>query len=150
MATYSFLDTNAVIAGPGGVINLAAGAAAAEEGISLEPSEDKNVMSIGADGRGQHSLIASDAGVFTARFLKTSPTNAKLMAMYNLQTSASILHGTNTVTVSNTSLGDLHILQSVAFKKKPAIVYGKEGPMIEWTFDAIKISSILGAGNILP
>ena len=62
---YSFLNVNATMAGPGGVLNLAAGAAAAEEGLTIEPVEDKNVMTIGADGKGQHSLIASDAVTLT-------------------------------------------------------------------------------------
>ncbi len=57
MGVYSFLNVNATIAGPGGAFNLAAGAAAAEEGITIEAAEDKNVMTIGADGQGQHSLI---------------------------------------------------------------------------------------------
>ena len=59
MATYSFLDVTAAIQGPGGSINLAAGAGSAEEGITIEAMEDKNIMTIGADGAGMHSLVAN-------------------------------------------------------------------------------------------
>jgi hypothetical protein len=146
MATYSFLNVNAAIAGPGGAANLAAGAAAAEEGITIEPVEDKNVMTIGADGQGQHSLIASDARTVTVRLLKTSPWNAILMAMYNIQSSSSSLWGKNTIVVTDSGRNDLTTLQAVAFKKVPALNYAKEAGMNEWVFDAIKGDSILGAG----
>jgi hypothetical protein len=146
MATYSFLNTNATIAGPGGIVNLAAGAAAAEEGISIEPIEDKNVMTIGADGRGQHSLIASDACKVTVRLLKTSPVNKQLNLMYLAQKQSSALWGTNVLTIANTGLGDITTITGVAFSKKPTITYAKEGGMMEWTFDGISANSVLGSG----
>jgi hypothetical protein len=144
---YSFLNVVATIAGPGGIVNLAAGAAVAEEGITIESVEDKNVMTIGADGRGQHSLIASDAATVTIRLLKTSPINAALMAMYDLQSVSSALWGSNVITVVDSGRGDLNVVQAAAFKKKPTITYAKEGGMMEWTFDGIKVNSILGAGQ---
>ncbi len=144
MATYSFLDCQASLAGPGGFANLAAGAAAAEEGITIEASEDKNVMTIGADGKGQHSLIASDAATATVRLLKTSPVNKTLMIMYDLQTASSALHGINVLTVVDSARGDLTVGQNVAFKKKPTLTYAKEGGMMEWTFDITKTNTVLG------
>lgn len=144
---YSFLNVNASIAGPGGFANLAAGAAAAEEGITIEASEDKNVMTIGADGKGQHSLVASNACTVTVRLLKTSPVNALLMIMYDLQTASSALHGQNVITVTDSGRNDLTLIQSAAFKKKPTITYAKEGGMMEWTFDAIQANTVLGAGQ---
>lgn len=147
MASYSFLDVNATIAGPGGIFNMAAGASAAEEGITVEATEDKNVMTIGADGRGQHSLVASDAATVTVRLLKTSPVNAQLMAMYDLQSASSSLWGQNVITVVDSGRNDYTVLQAVAFKKKATLTYAKEGGMMEWTFDAIKSNSILGTGN---
>lgn len=146
MPTYSFLDVNATLAGPGGVVNLASGAAAAEEGITIEAAEDKNVMQIGADGQGQHSLVASDAALVTVRLLKTSPINQLLMALYEAQSASSALWGQNIITVTNSSSGDVTVIQGAAFKKKPALNYAKEAGMNEWTFDAIKANSILGAG----
>ena len=145
MATYSFLDVSATISGPGGIgINLAAGAAAAEEGITIEPSEDKNVMTIGADGRGQHSLIASDGCKVTVRLLKTSPVNSQLQLMYDLQSSSSTLWGTNVITVANSASKDLSVVQAAAFQKKSTLTYAKEGGMMEWNFDGISVQSILG------
>lgn len=144
---YSFLNIACTIAGPGGILNLGAGSAAAEEGISIEPVEDKNQMTIGADGKGQHSLIASDAKLVTVRLLKTSPLNAALMLMYDLQSSSSALWGQNVLTVTDAARGDLSVLQSAAFKKAPAIVYDKVGPMMEWAFDAIAGNTVLGSGQ---
>lgn len=145
MAAYSFLNVVAGIAGPGGAFNVGAGAAIAEEGITIEPTEDKNVMTIGADGKGQHTLIASDACTVTIRLLKVSPINAALMAMYDFQSASSALWGQNIITVNDTARGDYTVVQACAFKKKPTLVYAKEGPMIEWTFDGIKATSLLGA-----
>lgn len=147
MGVYSFLNVNATIAGPGGAFNLAAGAAAAEEGITVEAAEDKNVMTIGADGQGQHSLIASDACTVTVRLLKTSPQNGRLMAMYDLQSASSSLWGQNVFTIVDSGRNDYTVVQAAAFKKKPTLTYAKEGGMMEWTFDGIKANSILGIGT---
>lgn len=144
---YSFLDVNATITGPGGIgVNMAAGAAIAEEGITIDPSEDKNVMIIGADGKGQHSLVASDAAKVTVRALKTSPLNQALMIMYDLQTASSALHGQNVITVGDSARGDFTVLQACAFAKKPVITYAKEAGMMEWTFDCIVANTVLGGG----
>lgn len=146
MATYSFLNVNATLVGPGGVVNLAAGAEAAEEGITIEPVEDKNIMTIGADGSGMHSLVASDACKVTVRLLKTSPVNGVLSAMYELQSSSSSLWGINTMAITDSGRGDLTSIQAVAFKTKPVLTYAKEGGFNEWTFDGVKASTVLGTG----
>lgn len=144
MAAYSFLNIVAAIAGPGAAFNLGAGAAVAEEGITIAPSEDKNAMIIGADGKGQHTLIASNGGLITIRLLKTSPTNGFLQLAYDLQSASSALWGQNLITVADTARLELTTCQSCAFKKKPELVYDKAGPMLEWTFDSLAINSVLG------
>lgn len=144
MAAYSFLNVSCIIGGPGLVANVGAGASVADEGISIEPKEDKNVMTIGADGEGQHSLLATDAHKVVIRLLKTSPWNAVLMAAYDLQSQSSALWGQNIITVNDSASGDTHICQASAFLKKPVINYKKEADLIEWDFDCIKVTSILG------
>lgn len=144
MAAYSFLNIVAAIVGPGAAFNLGVGAAVAEEGITIAPNEDKNAMIIGADGKGQHTLIASNGGLLTLRYLKTSPTNGYLQLAYDLQSASSSLWGQNLITVVDTARLELTTCQSCAFKKKPEIVYDKAGPMIEWTFDSLAINSVLG------
>ena len=145
MNAYSFLSIAAAMLGPGiASINLGAGAAVAEEGITIAPGEDKNSMIIGADGKGQHTLIASNSGLVTLRYLKTSPTNGLLMLGYNFQTFNPALWGQNLITIVDTNRLELTTIQSCAFKKKPEIVYDKAGPMIEWTFDGISTTSVLG------
>lgn len=146
MAAYSFLDTSCLLVGPGIAANLGAGAAVAEEGIEFEPNVDKNVMTIGADGKGMHSLVADDSAKGVVRLLKTSPLNQQLMVAFDLQSSASNLWGLNTMTVTNTGLGDVSVLTQVAFKKKPKVSYKKEGEFYEWEFDAISATTVLGAG----
>lgn len=146
MATYSFLNVSALIAGPGLAANMGAGAAVEEEGITITPVEDKNVMTIGADGKGQHSLVASDAATVTVKLLKTSPINALLMAAFDLQSASAALWGINVITITDSNRGDLHVVTQAAFKKKPEINYDKAGKMIEWIFDGVQLSSVLGAG----
>lgn len=145
MPAYSFLSVNAAMLGPGGVLNLGAGAAVAEEGITISPIEDKNAMTIGADGKGQHSLIASDACSVTIRLLKTSPVNAQLMALYDLQSASPALWGQNVFKIDDASRGDSTIVQAAAFKKKPELTYAKEAGFNEWTFDGIQANTILGS-----
>lgn len=147
MATYSFQDVVAAISGVGGSINLAAGAGVAEEGITIESMEDKSVMTIGADGAGMHSLVANEASSVTIRLLKTSPVNKQLQEMYNQQTKSSANHGKNTITVRDAVRGDNITLTEVAFKKRPTVTYAKKGGLMEWTFDAIKTTAVLGSGT---
>lgn len=147
MATYSFLDNVATIVGPGGSINLAGNAGNSEEGITITANEDKNIMTIGADGSGMHSLVASEASVVTVNLLKTSPVNAQLQVMYNLQTRLSAAHGLNVITIRNVATGDFINLTQVAFKRRPDVNYAKEGGIMTWTFDAINTVQVLGVGT---
>lgn len=144
MSTYSFIDVTASIAGPGGAFNLGYGEAAAEEGIVTTMTGDKNTMTIGADGEGMHSLHADKSGTVTLRYLKTAPINAKLMALYDAQSLSSSLWGQNLITIRNTASGDTTTARSCAFKKKPDLRYAKDGDIVEWIFDTIKIDTILG------
>ena len=147
MATYSFQDTNFTITGFGGSISLGSGSGSAEEGITIESVEDKNIMTTGADGFTQHSLVESRAATATVRLLKTSPVNATLQQMYNLQTASALTHGKNVVTGRDTARGDLIVLTNVAFAKEPTITYAKEAGMIEWLFHCGVKIQVLGQGN---
>jgi len=147
-ATYSFLDVKASIKGPGGAFSLGSGAGVAEEGISIDPSEDINTMTIGADGSPMHSLHANKSGRITLHLLKTSPTNALLSNMVELQRTSSALHGVNILTISNPQTGDQITCQQVAFGKIPSNTYAKEGGTIAWEFHAGIIDQSL-AGLLL-
>ncbi len=143
--TYSFLDVVASLTGPGAVINLGAGAGLAEEGITVDPASDIDTMSIGADGEGMHALHGDKSGTVTVRLLKTSPTNALLMAAYNFQTASSATHGQNTITIVDTVRGDAITARQASFVRRPSLGYGKEAGMVEWVFNAVKIDTGLGA-----
>ena len=145
MATYSFLDVKAALVGPGGALNLGQGAANAEEGITIEPTEDVDTMTVGADGTPMHSLHADKSGTVTVRLLKTSPVNQKLSQMYAFQTASSSNHGQNTISLSNSHSQDFITCQQVAFKRAPNLTYAKEGGMNEWVFNAGIIDRTLGA-----
>src|SRR3954471_5374952 len=117
MATYSFLDNMCAISGPNGAFSLGAGTGNTEGGISIVQTEDKNTMTIGADGEGMHSLHAGKSGTVTIRLLKTSPTNAQLSSMYALDTAGGVSHGKNTITTRDLARGDVITCQQVAFAK---------------------------------
>lgn len=143
--TYSFLDVNAALSGPGGIISLGQGAGNAEEGITITPTNPKNVMQVGADGYGQHSLRADKSGKVTVRLLKTSPTNQLLSAMYAFQTASGATHGQNTLVINDRSRGDVITCQQVAFAKAPDLTYATEAGSQDWEFDAVRIERTLGS-----
>lgn len=147
MATYSFLDCSASIQGPGIISPLGSGSGNSDEGITVTPTGDKNVMTIGADGTGVHSLKADSSASVTITLLKTSPVNALLMAAYNYQTSSSLFHGRNTISIRDAIRGDVITLRQAAFKKAPDISYKTEAGTNEWTFDAIVANTVLGVGT---
>ncbi len=144
MASYAFNDVAATLSGPTGSINLAYGAGTADEGITFEPTGDKNTMQVGSGGAVQHSLHADKSGRVVIRYLKTSPTNAALMQAYDLQTSSASLHGQNTIVCQQKASGDVTTARQVAFKRRPAVNYQKEAGVIEWELDAGMIDTVLG------
>lgn len=145
MATYSFMDVQASIIGPGGAFQLGYGQANAEEGITIQRTGDKNTMTIGADGEGMHSLHADKSGTITLRYLKTAPINQKLMALATAQSVSSSLWGQNVITVTQSASGDVTTGRAAAFKKIPDLNYKKDGDVVEWVFDVVKIDTMLGA-----
>ena len=145
MNTYSFLDFQCAINGPGGSFSLGNGAGVAEEGLTFEPSEPISTMVIGADGTGQHNLSANRSGKITVRLLKTSPVNSLLAQLYAFQTSSAINHGQNTIVAEDTARGDQITCEQVAFAKAPPIVYAKLGPFLEWEFNGVLMDRVLGS-----
>lgn len=146
-ATYSFLNTNCALVGPGGAINLGAGAANAEEGIVIEAANDIDTLVVGADGTPMHSLHADKSGTVTIKLLKTSPVNQQLSLMYAFQTASAANHGQNTISLANSVTQDSITCQAVAFKKAPSLTYAKEGGMNEWAFSAGIIDRTLGGST---
>ena len=145
MTTYSFMDTSATLTCSDATIDLGYGAGVAEEGISFVMLDDKNNMVVGADGEGMHSLRAGKAGQVIVRLLKTSPTNAKLGNLYDLQQASSKKWGSSTITFNHSGSGDNGTASKCAFKKRPDMRYAKDADVVEWVFDAIKLVTKLGA-----
>lgn len=140
---YSFMDINAAIEGPGGAFSLS-GSGNSEEGITIEPTGDKNTMTVGADGTVMHSLKADKSGTVTINLLRISPANAQLQLMYNLQTASARLHGKNTIVIVNQASGDTITCRECAFAKAISNNFAAEGGTIAWVFHAGKIDGVLG------
>lgn len=145
MSTYSFLNINATLSGPGGSIQLGAGAGASEEGIDVDMLEEKDQMAVGADGAIMHSLRASDAGTITVRLLKTSPVNAQLSQLYNFQKQSAGVWGQNVLVVSDVQRGDVVTGTLMAFSKQAPVKYAKDGNVMEWRFQG-RVEELLGTG----
>ena len=143
---YSFLDVAATIVGTNGVISLGSSSGNAEEGIAVAFAEDQVTTTIGADGTGMHSIHGGQSGVVTVRLLKSSPTNAALNAMYAADRAVPSSGGQNTIVVTWLTGGDVITAKQCAFTKFPDEAYGKVGAVLEWRFNAVYITPILGAG----
>lgn len=144
---YSFLDVQASIEGPGGSFQLGSGSGNAEEGITIEPGGDKNIMTVGADGSVMHSLRADASGTVTVTLLRDSGTNQKLQNLYNYQTTSSRYHGRNTIMIRNAVTGDVITCTQAAFAKAISNPYAVEGGKIAWAFHAGSISTVIGSGS---
>lgn len=144
MPTYSFMDVTASMTGPTGTLDLGYGSANADEGITVTMSEDKNTMTVGADGEVMHSLHAGKASTVTVNLQKTSPLNKKLSLMYNAQSQSSSLWGNNVFVLRNKASGDIVTIRSAAFKRQPDWNNPKVAGMVAWVFDGGKTDQILG------
>src|SRR5580692_10856785 len=130
--TYSFLNFQCAIVGPGGVAVPGGQSGASDEGVSFEQREDQGTLTIGAGGEGMHSLHADKSGRISVRLLKTSPINAILQQMYNLQRSNAANWGKNTITGADTARGDAISAFDCAFLRGTGVTYAKDGNMNEW------------------
>lgn len=146
MGTYSFQQVSASITGAGGAFPIGYGSDNAEEGISVAMTEDKNTMTVGADGGVMHSMHAGRSGTITVRLLKTSPVNKQLNDMYRFQTATPANHGRNVIRIVDTVRGDIIVGTNAAFRKLPDNAFSKTGGVMEWVFDVGTIDSILGNG----
>lgn len=144
MSTYSFMDVSASLTGVTGNIDLGYGSANSEEGITVTMTENKNTMTVGADGEVMHSLHAGKSGTISVRLLKTSPKNKQLSLAYNAQSQSSATWGNNIIVIRNHASGDITTARSVAFQKQPDHVNAKDGGTVEWVFDCGKIDQVLG------
>lgn len=144
MTTYSFQNVTMSLVGPGVSLSLGHGADNAEGGITVALVEDKNTMTVGADGGVMHSMHAGKAGTITVRLMKTSQQNARLTNAYRYQTANPSNHGRNTITVRDARRGDVIVAQRCAFKKLPDNTFDKVGNTLEWVFDCGIIDEKLG------
>lgn len=144
MATYSFADVTATLAGPTGVIDLGFGSAVSKEGITVSMSNSRNTMTVGADGEVMHSLKADKSGTITVRLLNTSRANSLLQTAYDAQSLTSSAWGNNVIVIRNKGNSETITARSVAFQKQPDRVFAEEGQMLEWVFDCGKIDAVTG------
>lgn len=144
LLTYSFPSVSANITGTNGAFSLSDGNA--EGGITVAMAGDKNSQQVGAAGEVMNVLHAANNGTITARFLKTSSTNAMLQTMYDADRADPSAWGGNQIKIRNVDTGDDITATGVAFKKFPDNVYDTAGPALEWTLDCATIDTILG-GN---
>lgn len=143
--TYSFIDYNATLVGPGGAIDLGYGSANAKEGITITRTQDRNSMTIGADGSAMHSLRADRSGSVTIRLLKTSDRNAQLQTLFNAQSISSSLWGKNLISISHKILNDKVVCSACAFLRDSDVTYAEDGDIVEWTFQCGQIDIIRGS-----
>lgn len=150
MATYSFINVQLSMTGPGvSALNVGYGAGNAKEGATISMAEDKNAMYTGADGNVMHSLRANRSAMLTVRLVKTSPTNKVLSELYHYQTNpetGGLYHGQNIFTLTDVARGDDYTMSEAAFRKFPDNSWAEDGGIIEWTFDIGKCDPLLGAG----
>ena len=144
MATYSFLNVTATLAGASGIIDLGYGSAVSKEGITVSMAQERDAMTVGADGEVMHSLRMDKSGTIVVRLLYTSPQNAKLQAMFDLQTLTSTGWGANVITIRNKDNDEVITARDVAFARSPDRTYGEDGQMLEWQFNCGKIDIITG------
>lgn len=146
MGTYSFLDVQASVVGPGLNAQIGSTSGAAKDGLSTEFDEDKVKITTGSDGSIMTSLIASMTGRVVIRLLKTSPINNVLNTAFNFQRVSSANTGQINLRIVDKARGDVVTGRQMSFLRHPSNVWSEEGNVIEWTFVGI-VNEVLGAGT---
>ena len=143
--TYSFLDVQATLTSPSVTFDIGS-AGVADDAIRISMVGEKTTMTIGADGDGQHNMIASNASRCEISFLKDAPGNALMNQLYNFQSSSSANTGNIQITISNNVMGDVIQLTGGAIAKQADIAYTREGPANVWSMNFISRHDVLGNG----
>ena len=143
--TYSFLDVQCSLKGPGGAFDVAS-AGVSDESIRIAMVTDKNTMIIGANGDGMHSLKANKAVRITISLLKTATGNAQMNQLYAYQSTSSAFWGQNIMTIKNPISGDSITATAGAFSKQSDLAFSTEGGLNSWVFDFIDSDEVLGNG----
>jgi Protein of unknown function (DUF3277) len=143
--TYSFLDVQATLVSPSVSFDIGS-AGVADDAIRVAMIGEKTTLTIGADGDGQHNLIASNASRCEITFLKDGPGNALMNALYNFQSASSANVGNIQITIQNNIMGDSINLTGGAIAKQADIAYTREGPANVWSFNFVTRTDILGNG----
>lgn len=144
--TYSFTDVQIALNGPGGAFDVKSAGMAAE-GITIANVSEKDVMTIGANGNGMHTLIQSDAARVEISMLKTAPGNNILSYMYGFGKSSSANWGKLQMTVKNPVTGDSIELLGGAFAKMADMAFRSEASLVVWPFLFIVRNDVLGNGG---
>jgi hypothetical protein len=144
--TYSFLDVQATLTGPGGSFDLASNGLA-EEGLKYSMIGPKDIMTMGANGNGMHTLVGSNGARVEMSFLKTAPANAVLNHLYTYQSSSSAYWGQNQLTINNPITGDSVTLLGGSFEKQADNAYAMQANLLIWPFLFITRLDKLGNGG---
>jgi len=146
LVSYSLMNVNATLSGPGAQISLGYGAAVAKEGITAEMLEEKDGLLVGADGSIMHSLRGGNAGRISVRLLKTAPANAALSIAYNFQRTNASFWGQNILMISDVQRGDVVTATNLAFTKFPTVTWAEDGNTLDWVFTG-NVLELLGLGT---
>lgn len=144
--TYSFLDVQATISGPGGMADIKS-SGVSEEGITITQVSPKDVMTIGAAGNGMHTLVGTDAARVEVSMLKTAPGNSVFNTLYNFGKQSSANWGQLQFTVQNPVTGDSITLLGGAFEKQADVRYAGQQTLMVWPMLFISRDDILGNGG---
>jgi hypothetical protein len=143
--TYSFLDVQASIAGPGGSFMLSEGGIA-DEGITIQ-TEERVTTQYGADGEWMHSLKAAKGGRVIIRVMRTGALNSMLSRLFAYDSTSAANCGQNLISVRDPQRGDWWTVQGAALVKHPDESLGSEGKIVEWQFNAGSIDGEYGTGS---
>lgn len=146
LLSYSFMNVQATLAGPGAIVSLGYGSGAAKEGLHVEYLEAKDAMTVGADGAIMHSLRAGNAARIMVRLLKTSPVNQQLSIMYNFQRTQASFWGINTLAIRDVQRGDVGAGAQIAFDKHAGVTWAEDANILEWSFTGNWLQ-LLGSGS---
>ena len=143
-ATYSFRDVTATFVSLTTEFVLGRNSGVAEEGITITPVGEQNVMKRGAGGGWGHSMIAGTWATIKIALLQTSNANSLLQTAYEIQHQNSSLWGKNQIVIRENKSGTTIICLGCAFKNWASFPFKMEMETIEWEFDCGRIEAIRG------
>ena len=117
--------------------------------INAEYNEDLYALKVGADGEATRSRNNNNSGRVTLTLLATSPSNAALSSLFNLDLFTPGAVGTGPLLIKDRSGSTIVSAETAWIVKPPAMEFAREASEREWILETDNLLFFAGSNSTI-